>query len=76
MRVRQFVFFLEPALIAKHWRSSPAPEGKQICGVNSGLGADFPETDFWAGLLGSRKDFGGFLLFLLKVAECGLKSGH
>jgi hypothetical protein len=76
MRVRQFVFFLEPALITKHWRSSPAPEGTQICGVNSGLGGDFPETDFLAGLLGSRKDFGGFLLFLLKGVDCGLKSGH
>jgi hypothetical protein len=49
----------------------------EIGWVNSGLGGEFPKTDFvfLDGLSGSRKGFGGLLLFLLKGVDCGLESG-
>jgi hypothetical protein len=47
----------------------------EIGWVNSGLCGEFPRVDVLAGLSGSRKGFGGQLLFLLKGVDCGLEPG-
>lgn len=39
----------------------------QICQVNSGLCGEFPKADFLNDRLSSRKYFGGFFLFFLKI---------
>jgi hypothetical protein len=47
----------------------------EICGVNSGLGDEFPKADFLAGLFGFGEGFSGLLLFLLENVDCGFEYG-